>query len=389
MRIALLGFLCEIHAWGTRDDLSAIAPDADAVLRLAPPGSTPWIRAACVKLIATTHLGQPEEFMATVHALLSAEPAPEASTLMAFTWSGAASLLTLMGEIDLAEVILERLSALGTLVPGNDPLASGWVSVAHARREAAVNEDPWAGLQWAERARASFLSAHHQRGSLLAQLLIGMNLWCLGAFARADRELRAIPAADDELGLFSSMRRFCLVWVLAQQGALAEARAESTFLIGAGRAQRTALAEGRGRWAAAEVLRLLGETGSAEREAREATVLLAQAPLEQIGAMATLAAVLLAAGRAPEALAAAEDAIARYQDIRACGFCAAQPCASSMRRRSPPLVERTGPSRRSARPERACTPSPRRSAIRSSAGASSRMCRRMPRTFALAKAWAV
>jgi eukaryotic-like serine/threonine-protein kinase len=90
------------------------------------------------------------------------------------------------------------------------------------------------------------------------QLFRGMNLWHLGASAPAERMLVDAAPLDQALGQASSVRRFCLSWLLADRGALDEARALATELAEYGHAQRLPPEECRGRWALSEVLRLLG-----------------------------------------------------------------------------------------------------------------------------------
>jgi hypothetical protein len=63
-----------------------------------------------------------------------------------------------------------------------------------------------------------------------------------------------------------------------------------------------------------------GEPAAAELEARAALPRLAFLPLERAAATATLAAALLAQGRAADALAAAADAMAQYEALGAFGY---------------------------------------------------------------------
>ena len=78
--------------------------------------------------------------------------------------------------------------------------------------------------------------------------------------------------------------------------------------------------EGQGRRVLADVLCRRGELVAAEREARTALELLTFQPLEQVASTTTLAAVLLAQGRAAEALVAAEEALQQYEALGAFGF---------------------------------------------------------------------
>jgi hypothetical protein len=116
----------------------------------------------------------------------------------------------------------------------------------------------------------------------------------------------------------SSIRRFSLAWLLADQGALDEALALATRLAQSGHALRDRVHESRGRWALAEVLRRRGDLEGAERELDLARAL--AVPLEQPGVLATLAQLRLTQGRAEDALVATGDAVARCEAMGACGM---------------------------------------------------------------------
>ena len=76
--------------------------------------------------------------------------------------------------------------------------------------------------------------------------------------------------------------------------------------------------ESRGRWVRADVLRRLGDLEAADREIQDALAM--AMPLDHPGVLATLSAIRLGQGRAGEALAAAEDAMARYEAMGGCGM---------------------------------------------------------------------
>src|SRR5262249_54438819 len=103
----------------------------------------------------------------------------------------------------------------------------------------------------------------------------------------------------------------------ADEGALPRARALATELAESGRAHHNPLEEGRGRWALAEVLRRTGDLDGADREVQLALAM--AVPIEQPGVLATLSALRLAQRRAADALAAAEDAMARSEAMGGCG----------------------------------------------------------------------
>jgi tetratricopeptide (TPR) repeat protein len=116
----------------------------------------------------------------------------------------------------------------------------------------------------------------------------------------------------------SSLRRFGLAWLLADRGALEPARALATQLAEYGHAHHNPLEEARGRWVLAEVLHRSGELDAAEREIEIARGM--AVPLELPGVLGTRAAILLSQGRAEDARAAAEDAVARCAAIGGCGM---------------------------------------------------------------------
>jgi tetratricopeptide (TPR) repeat protein len=101
-------------------------------------------------------------------------------------------------------------------------------------------------------------------------------------------------------------------------GALDEAHELARTLRDHAHAHRGAMEEGRARWVLAEVLRRRGDLDEAEREIGPALEMLT--PYEQPGALATLAAIRLAQGRAADALAAAEDAAARCTAMGGAGM---------------------------------------------------------------------
>jgi hypothetical protein len=109
-----------------------------------------------------------------------------------------------------------------------------------------------------------------------------------------------------------------LSWLLADRGALDEARLLATQLAEYGHAHHNPLDEGRGRWVLAEVLRRMGDLDGAEHEIQPALGM--ATPLEHPGVLGTLSALRLAQGRAEEALATAQDAVSRCATMGGCGM---------------------------------------------------------------------
>jgi tetratricopeptide (TPR) repeat protein len=319
VHIALVGILCESHAW--RREWQSVAPYADELMRLAAPGSAPWAQAAPAKLIIALGQGRIDEFMGQLHLLQSVDPAPDAVGTVLFGLSAGAFILDGGGRFDLSEGIVTRQREIIASLTEPNPLARAWLNMTAAYREAWHHEDPWLGYRCAKESLNGFLEVGHLRSVALAQVLMGMNLWFLGALPEAERALRETLHVDDEdIGLTASTRRVSLVLVLADAGALDEARVEAGRALAAGRKSGLPADEGRGRWLVAEVARRAGELDLAATEAAASIELLSMAPLDQAAATATLAAIHLAAGRTEGALTMAKVAISRYEATRGFGY---------------------------------------------------------------------
>ncbi len=296
VHLALTGILCESHTW--RREWALAERFAEEVLRLAPAGSEAWAQAAPAKLLIALSIGSTDDFLATLDLLQTVEPAPGAVGMVAFGLAAGSFILASGGRFGLSTPVLRRLETIVAPIADRDPVARAWLQVTQAFHHAWAEEAPALALARARAAQAGFLEAGHTRGAAVAQVLAGMNNWFLGRLAEAERELRATVAVnDEELGFASATRAVLLVGVLADKGALAEARLAASRVIEHGRARGISADEGRGRWLLAEVLRRSGELEAAEREVAPSIELLAVSPLDQAAATATLAAVLLARGR--------------------------------------------------------------------------------------------
>jgi tetratricopeptide (TPR) repeat protein len=183
-------------------------------------------------------------------------------------------------------------------------------------------KSPATALDLARRAERSFEEAHHRRGALLARIQAGINLWRLGRHADAEQDLRSTLVAGAEFGPHSAERTACLIGVLADRGALDEARREAEIFARSmmSGAEQAPYEEGLARWALADVLLRSGDAAGAAEEARLACEKLAGTPLYSFPALVTRSAAELAEGRPAEALATAEEALKRPQASRAFGF---------------------------------------------------------------------
>jgi tetratricopeptide (TPR) repeat protein len=317
-QVVVVGFLAAVHVW--RSEWDEATRWGNQALQLAVPGSDAWARAVTAKLAVALREGQSDAVIALIGLLETVEPAPDAVVNVVVAINFAGFLLNRWARFALVEDGVRRVRALVEPIATREPVARGWMHMGHVALEPWAHEDPWSGLSHAEAARASFREANHRQNALLAQLLVGMNLWLLGALDRAELELRGVLEGDTIHGPTAPLHLFCFAGTLADRGALDEAHAVASRTLAAWQARGLAAYEGPGRRVLADVLYRRGDPVAAEREARAALPRLAVQPLERVAATATLAAALLAQGRADDALAAAGDAMAQYEALGAHGY---------------------------------------------------------------------
>ncbi|HEX7841142.1 MAG TPA: hypothetical protein VF469_26875, partial [Kofleriaceae bacterium] len=314
LRIALLGIRCNASHRLGRISLA----DAEELVRTAPQGSIPWAQGMAAYHPAAMMAGRIEELLASFARLPEVTPAPDAAGWMSLVFLSAVSILDALGQVPQGTALEEPFLALASQRGDQEPLARFWWNVAVGMRASYAHDDPWNALVHANAIQAISDAIGGDVIFLDMQLQRGMNQWYLGALAPAVQVLEGIPAADTTLGQVSSLRRFFLSWLHADRGTLDEARGFAISLGESSRAHHDRLGEAQGRWALAEVLRRMGDLEAAEPEIQAALAMVV--PLDHPGALATLSALRLAQGRAGEALAAAEDAMARCQAMGGCGM---------------------------------------------------------------------
>ncbi|HWO23799.1 MAG TPA: protein kinase [Kofleriaceae bacterium] len=317
LRIALLGMRCDAFIQGLHL-VNVTMADAEELLRTAPRGSIPWAQAVQAYYIGLFLAGRVSDLLEAISLLRDVDPAPEAMGRMSFVFLNGIWNLDHLGKMRDGTALEERFSTVIRPVAKQEPLVRFWWHVAMGMRSSYAHEDPWSALGHSDSIQEIFDATGSDIIFLNMQLFRGMNLWYLGQLASAERVLKDIAAADASLGMVSAWRRFSLSWLLADRGALDEARVLATQLRDDGHAHQLRLDEGQGRWVLAEVLRRMGDLEGAEREIQTALEMVVIP--EQPGVLGSLAALRLAQGRAEEAIAAAQEAFARCTAMGGCGM---------------------------------------------------------------------
>ncbi len=324
-----LGYRVQLAQWlmWSNDWLRAEA-DAEELWRRADPGSLPWLIGGVSKALSALYTGRLEEWLPTWPRLIEARPHPEALGHYAFLFCNLALNLEVAGKSSAARGMIEWLDSIVAAMDGKEPYARAWLEAFHSVSFGFIRAMPWEGLRYARAGCATLEEMGHERMARMGRVFVGMNLWLLGRMAEAEEEFRATQGAEEALGFPASFRTFFLTKLLADRGALEEARREALQLAELGRAQRDQHVEGRGHWLLAEVELLRGEYSEAERVVAAALTLLPPVfPFDQVAATVTQAAIHLRQGRAAEALSTVDGALRRCDAL---GFMAFRPAIAPL-----------------------------------------------------------
>jgi len=128
-RVVLLGLLAEVHGW--RGDWEDAARCGEQVMHLAAPGTESWSRGVATKLAVALRERQRDSFIELVRSLLAVEPAPAAVVGIAATINFGIIVLNRWGRFALVEEILQRVHAIVEPVAAHEPVARGWMHLAH------------------------------------------------------------------------------------------------------------------------------------------------------------------------------------------------------------------------------------------------------------------
>ena len=258
------------------------------------------------KLLGALVRGRLDQMGEIVAKLSAIEPLPEGAAAFVIAHAIVQEILNYVGQHDLAEQYSERLERVGQPLTA-DPTMRGWIEYARgdrARRDADVG----GAITLMRHAEASFEEGGSTAFVAMTRARLGFLYTAAGAHDAAEGVLRGVATTGDH-GFQTTLAAIYLALALAERGAfeggaaLDEADGVLAGVAAAQAARRNLATLGLVRWISAVVARRRGDLDGAHESAIAARELLAASPMEQICATATLADVLLAKGRVPEAIA--------------------------------------------------------------------------------------
>ena len=304
----LLGALraVQAHAHHWRGETSGMETAAADAMRLLPRGDSRWAEATAMFAVAEQRLGKAEDLRSVARDLLSMVEHVENRPALAHACGRVASALFFAGKQDVAATMLDAAERVGRGCGAGTEARIHQARAPHARQAGR----PADALAHAEAAEAAFRTAGDRRNQCMMTGIRGFALSELGAYEDAERVLCEALDAAERLGLatVAAGARSNLGVVFLRRGRHDEAEAIERAAIRELEA-RDRRNEGGSRAYLAMILRERGLLEEAEAEARRAVALLDAALALRPLAGAVLATILLAGGRAREALDTTRDAL--------------------------------------------------------------------------------
>jgi tetratricopeptide (TPR) repeat protein len=307
--------LIEAEAQRWKGDLDACLVLATQALSSFDEGSVDWYRALGEALVAASRTGKRDEVLRSVDRWRVAKPAADAISAAVATGARAASILSVT-ELIFATELMPSVRALGD---GGvlEPSARARVAQAEAQL-AIISGDLGRTLAETERSIREFQQAGDERNASLLRVNLANIAIELGRYVEAERVSREVlgSAARMNLKTLNAFAKHNLGRILGLRGDNAAGvvveRQALDYFVGQGDPRMEAFC----RIYVSEMLQRLGRFADAEKEAQTAfDVSSSAAPMTLIPAAAQLAFVLLADGRADDALVAARQGLVRLEEV--------------------------------------------------------------------------
>ena len=306
--------LLQAEALRWRGEHAEAQSRAVEAMRWLPKGSPRWFSAAGEIALGSARLGIFAPLTDLIDDLCA--PGVEVARQVIVALGRVALSLLFGGLRDVAARVIARIDEAEPLVLADDLGALAVIQRLRANR-AATRGDSAAYLRGLEAAIACFERAGDIRNACNARANAGHASMELGAYGEAERTLREALATAERLGLttVAAAAKHNLGLTLMRQGAIEAGRAAEVEAVEAFHAQGDRRLEGASRMYLAMILARAERLEEAEREALLAVELVASLRSLRAAALAVLAAVRLASGRAKGALAAAEEAMQGLEQL--------------------------------------------------------------------------
>ena len=291
----------EAHLWRGENDLAEQL--SELAFASLPEQSDDWYRAIFVLASACQQKGEPDRAAEIARLLLESSAWENPNTPLLVSGSRAAVVLTQAGRFEIADQLLERLERIAPALTHRDAAALAlWLATkaTHALYHTEIEKY----LCWSMLASDTFERVGDLRNATIQRHNGGHASNELGAYREAERHLSEVLGHADRLGIPNVLAgaRNNLGFALTRLGRFDEARpllVEAERLLEKHGDQRM---RGGALNHLAELELLEGNLERAEETARQAVSVLEPYPPVRTQAIATLAEVLLAQGKADESL---------------------------------------------------------------------------------------
>ncbi|MCC6527253.1 MAG: protein kinase [Polyangiaceae bacterium] len=287
------------------EPLEALESAREAMQALGPARERYW-DALGERAAAAGELGRVDELVELATLLTERTAAAQADAPLVAAACRVATQLLRAGRGDLSRKLRAATRNAARRLGPDDAALRARVAEADGA-EGLHAGDPSAFLEHFRAAAQAFAEAGDVRNSCAQRANVGDAYRQLGDYPEAERALRAALALAEPMGLHIVAAIEChLGAVLARLGATGEARRVGTEALAAFEARHSRRGEAFARSHLAATLFRMGELEAAEAMAQRAIEAATDAPGVRPFALATLANVLLAAGRPEAALEPAE-----------------------------------------------------------------------------------
>ncbi|XXT24263.1 protein kinase [Sorangium sp. So ce429] len=302
-RHALMGVLARAR-WYTGDRGGAEALCKE-LLQVTPYGSHTHCDMLLSKVFLALQRGDQPALLEVIAAVRYVVPSADNSgPLAGLCWS----LLTLVPHM-CGDIVEECAAQLAQRAPPLDRAVLGYIVATSASAALYFDRDLGHAAQlYADAADHREAAGYIVTGARI-RAYAGTAYALLGAYERAEEELRRALMQAGNAGIMGWLIRHARASVLADRGATREALAEAEQIVREAVDQADPGREGRGRQLLAHALYRSGELASAALEAEASLRLPPMYSVQRAETLATLAASRLAGGRTAEALAAAREAM--------------------------------------------------------------------------------